>query len=206
MVGIGRAHRPDALTQRLTPTSQVRRYPILKNVAKLRNNVMALSLPKLSNTVGFDGFSRCPLLPFWTKTGRNQPAAHDKRYLPSETGWLHGIIRPPPGCGVVELDWDGQEIAIMAGLSGDPTMIADYNSGDPHIAFGRRAGLVPPDATKETHGEFRNKVLKPIVLGQNYGMGPFGIQAKTKKSCCGRVKHMPRTGLFIPCFTTGVMT
>jgi DNA polymerase family A len=161
---------------------QARRYPILKNVAKLRNNVMALSLPKLSNTVGADGFSRCPLLPFWTKTGRNQPAAHDKRYLPSETGWLHGIIRPPPGWGVVELDWDGQEIAIMAGLSGDPAMIADYNSGDPHLAFGKRAGLVPHDATKETHGEFRNKVLKPIVLGQNYGMGPFGIQAKTKKS------------------------
>jgi DNA polymerase I-like protein with 3'-5' exonuclease and polymerase domains len=70
----------------------------------------------------------------------------------------------------------------MAGLSGDPAMIADYQSGDPHLEFAKRAKLVPEDATKHTHREIRDKICKPIVLGQLYGMSPYGIAAKTKKS------------------------
>ena len=36
-----------------------------------------------------------------------------------------------------------EEIAIAAYLSGDPTMIRHYRSGDFYLAFGRGAGLVP---------------------------------------------------------------
>jgi DNA polymerase-1 len=63
-------------------------------------------------------------------------------------------------------------------------MIEDYLSGDPHLRFGKRAGLIPADATKDTPGirEFRSKVLKPVTLGQIYGMTPYGIAAKTDKS------------------------
>ena len=45
-------------------------------------------------------------------------------------------------------------------------MIADYQSGDPHWAFGVRAGLVAADADKADHKEFRDKILKPITHGQ----------------------------------------
>jgi hypothetical protein len=161
---------------------QAKRYPELKKLVKLRNEIAELRISKLANTIGADGCSRCSLLPFWTKTGRNQPSSKDKIFLPALPGWLHGLIAPPPGWAVAELDWDGQEVGLMAALSGDPAMIEDYRSGDPHLGFGRRVGLVPPDATKDTHREVRDKICKPVVLGQNYGMTPYGIAAKTGKS------------------------
>ena len=86
------------------------------------------------------------------------------------------------GFALAELDWDAQEIAIMAGLSGDANMIADYRSGDPHWQFGVRAGLIPADGDRDTYAEVRQKVCKPVTLGQNYGMTPYGIAAKTKRS------------------------
>ena len=70
----------------------------------------------------------------------------------------------------------------MAGQSGDPFMIADYQAGDPHWGFGVRAGLVPPGANKADFQELRNKRLKPVTLGTNYGMSAYGIAAKTGKS------------------------
>ena len=149
---------------------------------RLRDSIAELRISKLANTVGADGFSRCPMLPFWTRTSRCQPSARDKVFLPSLPSWLHGLLRPPPGFALVELDWAGQEYAIAAALSGDAGMIADYQSGDPHWAFGVRAGLVPADADKAEYKEFRDKVLKPVTHGQNYGMTPYGIAAKTGRS------------------------
>jgi DNA polymerase I len=80
---------------------------------------------------------------------------------------------------VVELDYSAQEVGIMAALSGDPAMIADYQSGDPYLEFGKRSKLIPPDAGK--NHELRN-ACKVVVLGINYGMTPYGIAAKTGKS------------------------
>jgi DNA polymerase I len=164
---------------------QAKRYPELRPLVRLRDQIAELRINQLATTVGADNFSRCPLLPFWTKTGRNQPSGRDKMFLPGLPAWLHGLIAPPPGWSIAELDWDGQEVGLMAGYSGDPGMIEDYASGDPHIGFGRRAKLVPPDATKDTSPEIRqirDKACKPVVLGQNYGMTPYGIAAKTGKS------------------------
>ena len=94
------------------------------------------------------------------------------------------MLRPPPGWTLIEIDWDAQEIGIVAGLSGDPGMIADYRSGDPHLRFGIRARLLPPDANKNNpeYGLIRNKTCKPVVHGSNYGMTPYGIAAKTGRS------------------------
>ena len=50
-------------------------------------------------------------------------------------------------------------------------MAEDYASGDVYLAFAKANRLVPPDATKETHADFR-EVCKAIVLGIGYGMGP----------------------------------
>jgi hypothetical protein len=49
-------------------------------------------------------------------------------------------------------------------------MMADFQTGDPYVAFGIRAGVLPPGATKETHRETRD-MLKACVLGLQYGMG-----------------------------------
>ena len=54
-------------------------------------------------------------------------------------------------------------------------MIDDYAAGEVYLPLGIRSGLIPPGATKETHGEFRDKVLKPVLLGLQYGRQPPGI-------------------------------
>ncbi len=56
-------------------------------------------------------------------------------------------------------------------------MMAAYNSGDPYIAFGIDAGILPPDATKATHPDKR-AMLKMCVLGIQYGMGPELLAAR----------------------------
>jgi hypothetical protein len=161
---------------------QARRYPELKRTAHMRNSIADLNIGNLANTIGADGFSRCPLMPFWTTTGRNQPQGRDKIFLPALPAWSRGLLRAPKGYTLIELDWDAQEIGIMAGLSGDPAMIEDYRSGDPHWNFGVRAGLVSPHADKRDHQALRDKSFKPVTLGTNYGMGPYGIAAKTGRS------------------------
>jgi DNA polymerase I len=163
-------------------SNQAKRYPELKPLVKLRDTVAELRISKLVNTIGADGFSRCPMKPYWTITSRCQPSAIDKVFLPSLPAWLHGVLAPPKDHVLIELDWDAQEIAIMAGRTGDENMITDYRNGDPHRSFGVRAGLIPDGADKADYQEVRNKQCKPVVLGANYGMTPYGIAAKTGRS------------------------
>ena len=158
---------------------QATRYPELKSLARLRDQIAELRINKLANTVGPDGFSRCPLLPFWTITGGNQPSAKDKMFLPNLPKWLLGMLKPPPGMALVELDFVAEEPAIVAGLSGDPAQIADYQNGDVHWQFAIRAGLATPDAAVDHR---IRDLAKPVSHGMNYGMTAYGIAAKTKKS------------------------
>jgi DNA polymerase I-like protein with 3'-5' exonuclease and polymerase domains len=90
---------------------------------------------------------------------------------------MRGLIQPHPGFGFAYCDWSAQEIAIAAALSNDERMIDGYLSGDPYLAFARDAGLVPSDATVDTHRNTR-EVCKTIVLGINYGMGPDSMAAR----------------------------
>jgi DNA polymerase-1 len=179
---------------------QAQRYPDLRKFVHLREHIAELRINKLMNTVGLDGFSRCPLLPFWTNTGRNQPSAKDKMFLPGLPAWLHGLIKPPPGDAIFEIDWDAQEVGVMAGRSGDPNMIEDFKT-DPYIGFGKRAGLVSDGASKQNpeHRPTRDKILKPVVLGQNYGMTPYGIANKTGKSLqWSRAIHAQHRSVYAP--------
>ena len=159
---------------------QAQRYPELKRTAHMRGIIGELRLNDLASAIGADGFCRCWPNPFGSKTGRNQPSG--AKFLPALPGWLRGWLRPPRGWVLIELDWVAQEIGIMAGLSNDPAMIADYRTGDFHWAFGVRSGLVPAGANKADHQELRSKMLKPVSLGQNYGQTPHGIARATGRS------------------------
>jgi hypothetical protein len=160
---------------------QAKYHPELKSLQHLRDQIAELRLGDFLNTVGADGYSRCPIMPFWTRSGRNQPSGRGKVFLLSLPSWLHGLIAPPPGWGMALLDWKAQEIGIAAGLSNDPALIADFQAGDPHMNFAIRVGLAPIGATSETHGHIRNMV-KPISLGSNYGMSKYGAAAQSGKS------------------------
>jgi DNA polymerase I len=107
------------------------------------------------------------------RTGRNQPKAVE--FLPAASSWWRTIVTPPDGKAIGYFDYKSQEYGIAAYLSGDAAMTADYEQGEVYLPLGIRAGLIPPTATKATHGEYRDKVLKPVLLGLQYGRQPRGI-------------------------------
>ena len=143
-----------------------RAHPV---VAPLRELRVALSQMRLSElAVGQDGRNRCLLSAFSARTGRNQPS--NSRFIFGPAVWLRGLIRPSPGYGLAYVDWSQQEFGIAAALSGDPLMMAAYDSGDPYLEFAKQAGAVPADATKASHKAERDQ-FKACVLAVQYGMG-----------------------------------
>jgi hypothetical protein len=173
--------------------------PELRSLQKLRDQIAELRLGAFINTIGADGFSRCSIMPFWTRSGRNHPQGREKVFLLSLPSWIHGVIKPPPDWGVAALDWISQEPGIAAGLSRDPALIDDFKSGDIHIQFAIRAGLVPIWATKHSHGPTRD-AIKPVSLAVNYGMTQYGAAAATGKSLLWAADVLARHRQAYPAF------
>jgi hypothetical protein len=145
---------------------QARAYPEVEPLRQLRKSMGELRLEKLE--VGADGRNRCLLGAFGATTSRNTPSA--SKFVFGLSSWLRGVIRPGPGRALAYVDYSSEEVGIAAALSGDPALLDAVATGDPYLAFAVRAGLAPPDATKETHGAIRDR-CKACVLGVNYGMG-----------------------------------
>jgi DNA polymerase-1 len=142
-----------------------RLYPTIEPLRQLRATLGQMRLGGLA--VGRDRRNRCMLSAFASKTGRNQPS--NSRYIFGTPAWMRGLIKPEPGWGLAYLDWSQQEFGIAAALSGDEAMMAAYCSGDPYLAFGRQARLLPPGATKQTH-EVAREQCKRCILAVQYGM------------------------------------
>jgi DNA polymerase I-like protein with 3'-5' exonuclease and polymerase domains len=104
---------------------------------------------------------------FASRTSRNQPS--NAKFIFGPSVWFRGLIRPEPGWAIAYLDYEQQEFGIAAALSGDRVMQAAYASGDPYLTFAKQAGAVPPDATKESHSNERDR-FKACVLAVQYGM------------------------------------
>ena len=77
-----------------------------------------------SLAVGQDGRNRTGLMPFGSKTGRNQPS--NSRFIFGTSRWLRSLIQPAPGRALAYVDWSSQEIAIAAALSGDDALSGFY--------------------------------------------------------------------------------
>ena len=148
-----------------------RAYPIISPLRELRHALSEMRLNALQ--VGEDGRNRCLLSAFGTKTGRNAPS--NTKFIFGPSVWLRGLIKPEPGRAIAYIDWASQEVGIAASLSGDQAMMSDYRTGDPYLAFGKNAGILPPDATKESHGPERD-ALKACVFGSaiRHGRGEIG--------------------------------
>ena len=139
--------------------------PRIAPLRELRSSLSQLRLAALA--VGSDGRNRTLLSAFSTITGRNAPSS--TKFIFGNSVWLRSLIKPEPRSAIAYLDWSSQEFGIAAALSGDGAMQAAYVSGDPYLAFAKRCGAVPPDATKQTHKATRD-VFKTVVLGVGYGM------------------------------------
>jgi DNA polymerase I len=150
-----------------------KQYPIVAPIRELRVSLSQMRLSDLA--VGKDGRNRCLLSAFSARTGRNQPS--NSKFIFGPAVWTRGLIRPEAGHGLAYVDWAQQEFGIAAALSGDSAMIEAYASGDPYLAFGKQAGAIPADGTKESHGSLREQ-FKACVLAVQYGMGVESLAAR----------------------------
>jgi hypothetical protein len=145
-------------------------YPAVSPLRELRSSLAELRLNDLA--VGHDGRNRCLLSPFGARSSRNTPS--NSKFIFGPSVWLRSLIKPLPGMAVAYIDFEQQEFAIVAKLSGDANMLAAYASGDPYLAFAKQAGAIPDDGTKDTHPSER-ELFKTTALGVNYGMEVFGL-------------------------------
>jgi DNA polymerase I len=158
-------------SKRHTFREMAKMYPIISPLRELRNALATMRLFE-DLQIGEDGRNRAMMSAFRTKTSRNQPS--NAEFIFGTATWIRGFIKPPPGHAIAYIDWSSQEVGIAAALSGDKNMMADFATGDPYLAFGIRAGLLPADITKvsaeESYPGVRD-MLKQCVLGVQYGMG-----------------------------------
>lgn len=115
------------------------------------------------------------LEPCSTITGRCAPK---RKFI---FGWhksLYGLLNPPKGKWLVELDYSSEETFVQACICKDNTYNDIYNSKDIYLAFANRMGMIPStdwdnlstDELKEKYKPVRS-MIKPMVLGMSYGMG-----------------------------------
>ena len=130
-----------------------KRYPRLEPLKELRHALGELRLEKLA--VGLDDQNRTLLSPFGASSGRNNPS--NNKFIFGPRVWLRGLIRPPEGRALAYVDWKCKErLRLPARLSGDPAFLEAVQSGDPGLSITKMAGLVPPDATKQSHKTIRD--------------------------------------------------
>jgi hypothetical protein len=148
-------------------------------IRELRYTLSQLRLNELA--VGKDGRNRVLLSAFRARTGRNAPS--NSRFIFGPSTWLRSLIKPGPGRAIAYCDWSAQELGIAARLSGDKVMQEAYQSGDPYLFLARKAGAVPPHATKKTHAAEREQ-FKTVSLGVLYGLSADGLARKLDVPPC----------------------
>ena len=173
-----------------------KRYPKLEPLRELRHSLSDLRPMDLA--VGPDGRNRTLLSPFGARSGRNTPS--NTKFVFGPSVWLRGLIKPSAGRTLAYVDWKTQEVVIAAALSGDQALLDAVSSGDPYLAFAKMAGLVPPDATKQSHKAIRD-LCKTCVLGTNYGMQAPSLALRTGLSVIEAQDLLHRLAQTFPVFT-----
>ena len=148
-------------------------YPAVSPLRELRSSLADLRLNDLA--VGHDSRNRTILSAFRARTGRNQPS--NSRFIFGPSVWIRSLIGPPAGMAVAYVDFEQQEFAIAAKLSGDNNMLAAYASGDPYLAFGKQAGAIPENGTRDAYASVR-ELFKTTALAVLYGMEAEGLALK----------------------------
>jgi DNA polymerase I-like protein with 3'-5' exonuclease and polymerase domains len=95
---------------------------------------------------------------------------------------MRGLVQPKRGFGLAYLDYESQEFAIAAALSGDAAMQRAYTSGDPYLWFAQLVGAVPVGATKETHEAEREQFKTLLGLAAMYQMRAPGLAWRLRSS------------------------
>lgn len=149
------------------------------------------------------------LRPFASATGRCQGKPGDGFVL----GWAHylyGILNPPKGKWLVELDFSSEETGIQAILCKDKAYATAYTQKDIYCWIGVCLGIIPKedylslskDALKERYHAARSK-LKTFFLAWGYGCGIETLSARVgiSKSQAKAFKDHLELDLFEPSTT-----
>ena len=148
-------------------------YPKLEGLRQLRKTIKWLQEPKLA--IGPDGRNRVLTSPFGAVTSRNTPQLGP--FIFGAARWLRALICAESGYAIAYLDWQAQEIAIAAALSGDEQLRADYLTGDPYLAFAIATGLLHANVGDTERKRIRN-IVKVVFLATNYGQSAFGLATR----------------------------
>jgi DNA polymerase I-like protein with 3'-5' exonuclease and polymerase domains len=113
------------------------------------------------------------ILPFKAETSRNATAG----CLFQAPVSLRGLIQALPGTALIYADYCQREYYIAARLANDQEMLRLYAEGDPYVAFGVMAGLMPATATKKSH-PLEREIAKTVSLAVLYGQWIFSMAQK----------------------------
>jgi DNA polymerase-1 len=106
-----------------------------------------------------------------TKTGRLTCTTPNFQQLPPD---VRAAIVAPPGRLLVVADYNQLELRILAELSGDAGLRAEFASGgDVHRAAAAAICGIPLEAVTDA----QRRAGKAIVFGTNYGSGAKGLRA-----------------------------
>jgi hypothetical protein len=135
------------------------------------------------DAVGPDGRVRPYTNPYGAQSSRSQQSSRSFLFL--KTAWMRALSVPKKGKAMAGIDYGSEEFLISALLAKmlispdthTTAQIEAYVSGDVYLAFAKASGMVPMNATKESHKAERN-LAKAAVLGMSYLMSKIGLAKK----------------------------
>jgi hypothetical protein len=156
--------------------TQAGMYDEIKDIAFLRSALKSVPNRREDLQIGADGFARCILSAFATKTGRTHPKA--SHFIFGRATWeRQRFLGPPKGFAISYIDYIAQELGVAAGLSHDQDFWAAYLSGDLHLTTAKTLGLVPADGRAEDYEDER-KAAKQVNFAILYGSSSVGLATK----------------------------
>jgi DNA polymerase I len=156
--------------------NQADSYDEVKPIAAFRSVLKSLPNRKKDLQIGADGFARCILSAFRTKTGRTHPDA--SQFIFGRAGReRRRFLGPPKGYGISYIDYTAQEIGVVAVMSHDDDFWGTYLTGDIHWATAVNLGMVPANGKPEDYDGER-KTAKQLNFAILYGSGPVRLAAR----------------------------
>ncbi|MDP5206017.1 DNA polymerase, partial [Alishewanella sp. SMS9] len=141
-------------------------FPILKDIYTLYKLDSQLRSQKLQ--LNSDNRLIAELKPLATITGRHAPSSNS--FVMGLAKPFRSLVTPEKGSVLFVLDYVAQEVGIAAVLSGEQALQRAYLHGDIYLTFAKQIGLVPDDATKQSHAAERD-LCKTVFIAVLYGMG-----------------------------------
>ena len=152
-------------------------YPIVDEILAYRQYAKLKSTyaDGLLKEIGPDGRIHTTFQMTVTATGRLSSAEPNLQNIPTRTelgSELRRMFTAAPGCVLADADYSQIELRLLAHISGDETMIADFCAGaDIHAATAARVfGVAPEDVTPQMR-----RSAKAVNFGIVYGISAFSL-------------------------------